>query len=93
MLDKQNQHRQLEQALKLTGYEVIYCPLILGHGGTVYKSNHEVLLKLGLRKQQAQKLLTRLSQHAIRSLLNIITQRRLLERGRHYNPRSRHRPP
>ena len=77
--EKQNQHACLVERLEERGYAVKYMVFPMGVGGTLYKTNHESLLELGIQRKQADKVLGKIHIHSIHCLHNIVKQRRFLE--------------
>lgn len=83
VLEKQEQHAALLQALKEAGWnvdETAYV-VVLGACGTVYLSGLQALEKLGLSRKQGTALLQELSGQAIMAMHNMSLARRRLERG------------
>ena len=78
--EKTQQHQALVNAPTQWGYDVYLRPLPLGFAGTIYKSNLETLVDLGITRHQSLSVLRKLHMHAITCLHNIIKERRYLER-------------
>jgi hypothetical protein len=96
--EKRAQHSQLQAALQSYGYDVTLIPMVLGNTGTVYTTNLEGLMQLGMSREKGKKLLAQLHTHAVACTHNIVKSRRFLERQvlqqRHHRPkRKRYDPP
>ena len=83
MQEKMAQHQKLLQELKAAGWKVDEQPqvIVLGALGAVYLSGQEALVRLGLTKAQASKLLAELSAMAVEAAYEITLMRRRLESG------------
>lgn len=83
MQEKMAQHQKLLQELKAAGWKVDEQPqvIVLGALGAVYLSGREALVRLGLTKAQASKLLAELSVMAVEAAYEITLMRRRLEGG------------
>lgn len=57
--EKTDQHTQLMDLLKKGGYKAEFCPIILGVGDAVYKSNLASLNFLGVKPEEAQTVLNK----------------------------------
>ena len=86
--EKTQQHQALVNALTQWGYDVrrlVYIMKVLAKAFTirictVYKSNLETLVDLGITRHQSLSVLRKLHMHASTCLHNIIKERRYLER-------------
>ena len=96
--EKRTQHSQLQAALQSYGYDVTLIPMVLGNTGTVYTTNLEGLMQLGMSRDKGKKLLGQLHTHAVTCTHNIVKSRRFLERQvlqqrHHRRKRRRYDPP
>ena len=67
--EKKRQHRLLAQKLQAEGWKVEQVPLVLGHCGSVYTPEMALVQgKLGVSKQDTERLFKELHKHAVRSL-------------------------
>lgn len=69
--EKKRQHRLLAQRLQAEGWKVEQVPIVLGHCGSVYKPEMDLLQdknKLGISKQDTEQLFKELHEHAVHSL-------------------------
>jgi len=65
--EKKRQHWRLRRALRAEGWTVADVPVALGHCGSVYGHELDALLRLGVERKDALKLLDWLHGHAVRS--------------------------
>ena len=72
--EKTQQHQALVHALTQWGYDVHLRPLPLGFAGTVYKSNLESQVDLGITRHQSLSVLRKLHMQAITCLHNLFWQ-------------------
>ena len=87
LMEKELQHKRLQEALSAYGYEVIAVPIILGFYGTIFTTTVQSAQTLGIERVRVNRLMNTLHAHAITSLHTIIKLRRKLERS----PTSRRR--
>ncbi len=78
-LAKQQQHKTLIDALQKYGYDVQVKTLIMGHGGFFYHTSKETLVSIGIKEENATKVLKKVHMHTIKCLHNIVIERRILE--------------
>ncbi|MFM7267653.1 MAG: hypothetical protein ACKOZT_03565, partial [Cyanobium sp.] len=83
---KQDQHAKLTEALEAAGWEVEVHLIILGRAGTCYTHSLNTMADLGLTKEQATKLLSKLHLHTVTKLREIVIARRRLERHQQGKP-------
>jgi hypothetical protein len=69
--EKRRQHARLRRALRAEGWKVQDVPIVLGHCGSVYEHELEVLQTLGVTKADTLALLKWLHEHAIRSTCGV----------------------
>ena len=72
------QHTALDQAVKDYGHNVIILPIILGQSGSQHPITFHTLAKI--EHEPARKVMTRLYQHFVLTVHNILTSRKVLER-------------
>ena len=85
---KETQHIQLQEILKIRGFDVQVLPIILGFSGAIYRSNVTALSILGVERPKAKKLLLKLHAHAVQAQHAIIQLRRRLESMKKHKHRS-----
>ena len=97
LLEKQQQHRHLQDALTQYGYKIEVLPIFLGFYGSIFSTTQQSVQKLGVDRARSNKLMTCLHAQAITSLHTIVKLRRTLERSatnrRRLYPRHRANPP
>ena len=81
MNEKQQQHAQLISLLESLGYRVDILPVLLGNSGEIFHSTITNIKNTGADADRADKLASRLSLHAQRSMQSIIQSRRVMERS------------
>jgi ribonuclease HI len=69
--EKKRQHALLRRALRKEGWKVEDMPIVLGHCGSVYGHELDLLQKLGVTKQDALALLKWLHEHAVKSTCGV----------------------
>ena len=74
------QHAQLKGKLMAAGWTVGEHFIILGRAGTCFNHTLNTLQALGMRKEQAVKLMGKLHLHTVTKLHEIVIARRRLER-------------
>ena len=89
---KETQHIQLQEILKIRGFDVQVLPIILGFSGAIYRSNVTALSILGVEHPKAKKLLLKLHAHAVQAQHAIIQLRRRLESMNKHKHRSNINP-
>ncbi len=82
MREKESQHAQLMHALQVRGFDAKLKLMVLtfGLGGTVYQQTAEDLRLLGVNMTSVKNTLTAIHLHSVECAVNIIAQRRIMDR-------------
>ncbi len=80
MREKESQHAQLMHALQVRGFDAKLMVLTFGLGGTVYQQAAEDLRLLGVNMTSVKNTLRAIHLHSVECAVNIITQRRIMDR-------------
>ncbi len=80
MREKGLQHTQLMHALQVRGFDAKLMVLTFGLGGTVYQQAAEDMRLLGVDMTSMKNMLRAIHLHSVECAVNIITQRRIMDR-------------
>ena len=79
LTEKKQQHQRLIDILQRTGYEVHLLPVLLGNTGEIFKSTLANIKLAGADADRVDRLASKLSFHAQKTMQSIVQARRVLE--------------
>ena len=91
--EKQSQHAQLMHALQVRGFDAKLMVLTFGLGATIYQQAAEDLHALGVNMSSVKKTLKAIHLHSVECAVNIITQRRIMDRQKLFRSKAPTKPP